>query len=165
MIKLLRGVRRKGFGVSRGGERGQSLVELALSLPVLLLLMIGIIEGAALVKDHMTLGNAVREGARAAALGRSTGAITNRIATVASPLAITAPNGSFSLQWSTNNGTTWYAWPSDVTSPSSGQSINGVPSGGMIRVDASSRHSSLTGFIPYMTKSISRFAVLRREPN
>jgi len=35
----------------------------------------------------------------------------------------------------------------------------------MIRVDATSLHNSLTGFIPYMTKTIARFAVLRREPN
>lgn len=154
---------RSGHGSNR--ERGQSLVELALSLPILLLLLIGVIEGGAMVRDFMTLGNAVREGARAAALGRTTPAITNRLAQVASPLAISSPNGSFVLQWSTNNGTTWYSWPADLTNPSTGQGYNAVPSGGMIRVDVTSRHNSLTGFIPYMTKDLTRFAVLRREPN
>ncbi len=165
MITTYNGGRKDRGRIQKRGERGQSLVELAFALPVLLLLMIGIIEGAALVRDHMTLGNAVREGARAAALGRSTSAISNRLAQVASPLPLSAPNGSVTLTWSTNNGITWYPWPADMASSSTGAQINGVPSGSMIRVDATSLHNSLTGFIPYMTKTIARFAVLRREPN
>lgn len=165
MIKMFLGGRNHAGRFHNSGERGQSLVELAFALPVLLLLMIGIIEGAALVRDHMTLGNAVREGARAAALGRTSGAISNRVAQVASPLPISAPNGSLILTWSTNNGSTWYPWPSDITSSSSGSTINGVPAGAMIRVDATARHTSLTGFIHYMNRTLARFAVLRREPN
>ncbi len=163
----MRGVTMGGGMVRRGrsGNGGQSLVELALALPVLLFLLIGVIEGGAMIRDHMTLGNAVREGARAAALGRTTSAITNRLGKVASPLAITSPNGSFTLQWSTNNGASWYAWPADLTNPATGADYNGVPSGAMIRVDLTSRHNSLTGFIPFMTKNLTRFAVLRREPN
>ena len=43
------------------------------------------------------------------------------------------------------------------------KTVESAVGGGMIRVDVTSRHNSLTGFIPYMTKDLTRFAVLRRE--
>lgn len=44
-------------------ERGQSLVELALSMPLLLLLMLGTLDVGRLFFDYIELRNAVREGA------------------------------------------------------------------------------------------------------
>lgn len=50
----------------RGPERGQSLVEFALVLPVLLLLFMGILDFGRAVYAYNTLSNAAREGARVA---------------------------------------------------------------------------------------------------
>lgn len=46
------------------GERGQSLVEFALTLPILLLLLLGTVDLGLGFKTYITLSNASREGAR-----------------------------------------------------------------------------------------------------
>ena len=51
-------------------ERGNSLVEIALVLPVLLVLFLGIIEVAFLLFAHVQVANAAREGARYGSLCR-----------------------------------------------------------------------------------------------
>ncbi|GAB4526497.1 MAG: hypothetical protein Kow0063_00810 [Anaerolineae bacterium] len=50
--------------------RGQSLVEFALILPILLLLILGIIEGARIIWAYITVQNAAREAARYAITGQ-----------------------------------------------------------------------------------------------
>jgi Flp pilus assembly protein TadG len=45
-------------------EAGTQIAELALMTPFLLLLVLGIIEGAAMIRTHQVLNNAAREGAR-----------------------------------------------------------------------------------------------------
>ena len=50
-------------------NKGQSLVETALMLPVLLLLLTGIIDFGLLFNNYLIVSNASREGARAAAIG------------------------------------------------------------------------------------------------
>lgn len=47
----------------RGRRRGQSVVELALAMPVMLLLMLGTIDIGRVFFDYVQLRNAVREGA------------------------------------------------------------------------------------------------------
>ena len=54
----------------RRGERGQSTVEFALVLPLLLLLVTGVIQFGLLFDHYITLTDAVRSGARTLALGR-----------------------------------------------------------------------------------------------
>jgi Flp pilus assembly protein TadG len=51
-----------------GGDRGAAAVEFALVLPVLLLVIFGIIDFGRLLYAKITLAEAAREGARAAAL-------------------------------------------------------------------------------------------------
>ena len=51
-----------------GRERGQATVELALVLPVLALLVVGVIAVGVVVATQVSLENAARESARAAAL-------------------------------------------------------------------------------------------------
>ena len=51
----------------RGGERGQSLVELSLVLPVLLVLLLGLLEFGFVFDHLLTLSYASREGARTGA--------------------------------------------------------------------------------------------------
>ena len=58
----------------REGQRGQSLVEFALVLPILLILVFGIIDFSMGLRAYVTLTNATREGARFGALGNSAGA-------------------------------------------------------------------------------------------
>lgn len=52
---------------SNGHERGQSLVELAISLPVVLLLLLGMLEFGFAFSHHLVLEYATREGARVGA--------------------------------------------------------------------------------------------------
>lgn len=53
---------------ARHGEEGQALVEFALTLPILLLLMIGLVDVGRGLQAYVSLGNAVREAAREAAV-------------------------------------------------------------------------------------------------
>jgi Flp pilus assembly protein TadG len=57
-------------GRKRRGERGQSLVELALTLPVLLLLLVGVVEVGNGLNAYLTVVDAAREGARYGITGR-----------------------------------------------------------------------------------------------
>ncbi|WP_211277935.1 TadE/TadG family type IV pilus assembly protein, partial [Couchioplanes caeruleus] len=52
-----------------GGDQGAAAVEMALVLPLLLLLLFGIIDFGRALNAQITLTEAAREGARAAALG------------------------------------------------------------------------------------------------
>lgn len=52
----------------RKNEKGQSIVEFALVLPVLILILVGIIEFGWLFNGKITLTSAAREGARVAAI-------------------------------------------------------------------------------------------------
>lgn len=52
-------------------ERGQAMVEFALVLPILLVLVLGIIQFGILFNNYVTLTDAVRAGARQAAVSRT----------------------------------------------------------------------------------------------
>jgi Flp pilus assembly protein TadG len=54
----------------RSLERGNSLVEVALVLPVVLILFLGVVEVAFVLLAHVQVANATREGARYASLCR-----------------------------------------------------------------------------------------------
>ena len=60
-------------GRRRDAQRGQSLAELALMLPVLLILLFGVVEFGMVLKSYIQVTNATREGARYAALGATAG--------------------------------------------------------------------------------------------
>jgi Flp pilus assembly protein TadG len=53
-------------------ERGQTMVEFALVLPILLVLMLGIVQFGVAFNNYVTLTDAVRAGARKAAVSRNT---------------------------------------------------------------------------------------------
>lgn len=73
---------------SRGtrGERGQATVELALVLPVLLLILFGIMEFGRVFSAYLVITNAAREGARLAAVGADDTAIVQRVIEAADSL-------------------------------------------------------------------------------
>jgi len=66
-------------------ERGQTLVELALILPIIILILFGTLEFGRIFHSYIVITNAAREGARLGALGKSDEEIISRIRE-ASPL-------------------------------------------------------------------------------
>jgi Flp pilus assembly protein TadG len=80
--------------VSGFGERGQSLVELAFVVPLLLLLMVGIIEIGRFAYYSILVASAARAGAQYGAQSLATAADTTGISTAGTNDApgITAPN-------------------------------------------------------------------------
>src|SRR5262245_65553320 len=64
----------------RRGERGAALLEVALTLPLLLLVCVGILEFGRAYQTWQVLTNAAREGARIAVLpGMDDSAVTSRV--------------------------------------------------------------------------------------
>jgi Flp pilus assembly protein TadG len=73
-------------------EGGQAFVELALVLPVLLLLLLGVIQFGTIFRDYIALTDATRVGARQAAVSRSILPDTNRIPLVVAKVQKAAVN-------------------------------------------------------------------------
>jgi Flp pilus assembly protein TadG len=76
----------------RNEESGQAFVELALVLPVLLLLLLGVIQFGNVFRDYIALTDATRVGARQAAVARSIQPESNRIPLVISKVEKAAVN-------------------------------------------------------------------------
>ncbi len=154
----------RGCGGRRAGSRrrAQSIVEFALVVPALLAILIGIMEFGYLAKNTMTLSSAAREGARAAAVGKPTQTVNDIITRFANPIALTGTGGSITLQQCDTSGLNCSAWPADNTSVT--PSRNGVTPPNMVRVTLTSRHRSLTGFIPGLNgRQIVTVVTIRRE--
>ncbi|MFZ3171746.1 MAG: TadE family protein [Carboxydocellales bacterium] len=69
-----------------GGERGQAMVEMALVLPVLILLIFGIVEFGRVFNAYLIVTNAAREGARAGVVGVSDSIIHQTVESAAPTL-------------------------------------------------------------------------------
>ncbi len=69
-------------------EEGQALVELALVLPFLLLILLGIVQFGFVLNGQIAVSSAAREGARLAAMGASDSVVQERVENMlaASPL-------------------------------------------------------------------------------
>lgn len=68
--------------VDRGTGRqdlGQAILEFALAIPVLLAFILFIVDCGLLAFSHVSLSNAVREGARCAAVGGTANAVAERV--------------------------------------------------------------------------------------
>ncbi len=79
---------------SRDTERGAAAVELALLLPILLVLVFGIVEFGRAYNTKLQLSAAVREGARALALGKPSTEVLTTVSNAAPGLdaaALAAP--------------------------------------------------------------------------
>ena len=71
---------RKRSTRARGrGERGQSLVEFALLLPIFLILLFAIVDFGLGLNAWITITNSAREGARAGAVGADAATITQKV--------------------------------------------------------------------------------------
>ena len=71
----------------RTGQKGQALVELALVLPILLLILMAIIDFGRVFHGFLAVTNGAREGARQASLGGTDAQVTETAVLAASPLA------------------------------------------------------------------------------
>lgn len=78
-------------------ERGQSLVETALVIPILIILLFGITDFGRVFHTYLTLDHAGREGARAASIGKSDSEVRSKIASGTSSL-----KGSVNIEFSSS---------------------------------------------------------------
>jgi len=65
--------------MKRRNEKGQSLVEFALVVPLVILILMAIIEFGFMFNAYITISNASREGARLGALGSNDTAVVTRV--------------------------------------------------------------------------------------
>lgn len=77
-----------GVGGARGQERGQTMVEFALILPVFVLLLIGLFDVGRAVFAFNTVNNAAREGARLAIVDQFEAHVREEAAEAATDLGI-----------------------------------------------------------------------------
>jgi Flp pilus assembly protein TadG len=73
-------------------EGGQALVELALVLPIFLMLLLGIVQFGTIFRDYIALTDATRVGGRQAAVARSIQPDTDRIPNVIAKVEKAAVN-------------------------------------------------------------------------
>jgi hypothetical protein len=79
-------------GVRRRDDTGAAAVEFAIVLPVLLLLVVGMIEFAFVMRDNLSTSSAVRTGVRAAITGAGDGCVQGSGSTCVPSLAQAAAN-------------------------------------------------------------------------
>jgi len=147
-------------------RRGQALVEFALVLPFLIILVLGIMEFGWLTKNQLTVANAVREGARTAALGKSTSEITTTIENQTQSVAGSPDNLTVTLKRDDNDASNGYSYEITLgdTTDDEGNTVNDAPAGAMIQVTASIPNQPLTGFFPFLrNRVITVSVVMRRE--
>jgi Flp pilus assembly protein TadG len=103
-------------------ERGQTMAELALVLPVLLVLLLGIAQFGVAFNNYISLTDAVRAGARTAAVSRNAsdpaGACRARVLATAGSLNTTelARNLSCDSSWDPGSDVTVHAdYPFDIS--------------------------------------------------
>lgn len=165
-MKLLLYSSRGPVCASRHGSKGQALVEFALTVPLLLIIMLGSLEIGFLINGHIMLANAVREGTRAASLGQTLPNVNARIINLSGRLNVTGSN--ITTQKSSDNGTTWVT----MTIPSGGgsgtetsTSYNSAEAGNLIRITVQVPYQQITNFIPGLNGiNITKTVVMRREP-
>jgi hypothetical protein len=79
-------------------ERGQAVIEFALAMPFLLAFIFFIVDCGLFAYSYVSVTNAVREGARCAAVGGSASAVSTRVTDTSGGLVnvITVPNPTYS---------------------------------------------------------------------
>jgi Flp pilus assembly protein TadG len=86
-----------------GSERGQSLTEFALALPILAMLLFAVIQFGIVFNNYVTLVDATRAGARKGAVGREqqnpAGAVTTEVRNSASDLNQSNLNVTVTSTW------------------------------------------------------------------
>ena len=86
--------------LNKKNSRGQSLVETAIVLPIILLIIMGIIEFGLLFNNYIIITNASREGARKAAIGGTDSEIIQVVENVTTTLELSKMTISVSPSFS-----------------------------------------------------------------
>jgi hypothetical protein len=138
---------------------------MALVMPLLLLLVLGILEFGVIMLHQLTLQQIAREGSRHASLGRTVEQIEQRVVNMGGAL----PNQNeltISLNYSTDEGQTYPYSLGD----GGGGSENDAPPGSLIMVTVDWPHHLLTGsFFSWLTGAqngrlpLKADVVMRRE--
>ena len=84
-------------------KKGQSLVETAIILPIILILIMGIIDFGLLFNNYILISNAAREGARNAALGGEDALVVQTVQNMTTALDITKMTITISPGYSSRN--------------------------------------------------------------
>lgn len=84
------------FGKLLSNNRGQAMAEMAIVLPILLLLLMGMVDLGRIFHSYMVITNASREGARKAVLGCTDDIIRERVANTTTQLDNTVLDTSIS---------------------------------------------------------------------
>ncbi len=118
-------------------QRGVYAVEMALLIPVLVLLLFGIIEVGMLFNSVSIIKAGAREGCRLAAIGATTSQIATQVQTVCAGLAGTAAV------------TCWYRedrgeWVELSDIAEGDEMVNSAPAGSLVKVVVTYRHTLLT---------------------
>lgn len=147
-------------------RRGSTLIEFAVIVPVLLVMLLGMIEFGWMTKNRLQLANAVREGARAAALGKSTTNVEDLVRNRCTGIPGASTQLTVTIQRDDNDESNGYNYNIAVgnkAADSSGNVYNDALSGSLIQVTGSLPHVSLTG-LPFSTgKTLRVSVVMRRE--
>ena len=141
---------------SRRSQRGAALVEFALISGLLFLILFGIIEVGLLLGDQAQVGEAAREGARAAATGSQTLAAETSAANAGVGLHLTT--GNVLLEKSADGGNTWAALGNSAAG------TNDAVSGSLVRATVTYNHPLVTTYIfSGSTKLLTSKMVMQRE--
>lgn len=109
-------------------QKGQSLVEVALVLPVLVLLLFGIIDFARVFHVYLTMDHAGREAARAASIGKDNTTVINTAINGASTIGLTTGhiNVSTGARTSGSNVTITITYPINFLTPVIGDIVGNL---------------------------------------
>jgi Flp pilus assembly protein TadG len=102
-------------------ERGQSATEFAVVLPLLMIFLLGIVQGAVMLNHWLTLNDAVRVGARIASIDASQGQAT---ATSAAQQAMQDAASGVTLSGVQITSPTWQSGDSVTVTASTPYTIN-----------------------------------------
>lgn len=130
----------------RAERHGVVSVELALVMPLLLLLLFAILELGFIMLDHLTLQNAAREAVREAALGKSTSEIQTVIENSLAD-TISLDRLSVTMEKRSKSGSSWGSWGALGDVPGDQGDLNDAVVGDQIRISLSYGHSLLTGYL------------------
>jgi len=119
---------------------------MALTLPMLLLVLMAIMELSLIALDALVLANAAREGARAAALGRSTTEIRQTVEATAEAKLPSAEALSITPQRRSQTAGVWGSWTTLGDAVDGGVTYNDAATSDQVRVSVAYQHPLITGF-------------------
>lgn len=140
-------------------RRGATLVEFAMVLPVLLLIVLGIMEFGWYTRNQLGVANAVREGARVAAIGKTQSEIRTRVVNAAVPIVVDPAN--ITLEQSTDSGATYSAFPADNVAKIPPQ--NDVAPGALVRITLANPYRRLVNLPVTPTRITVRVSMVRER--